>query len=410
MNPTRFIKPLAIVCAGLMLGLLAPRASAAPVVLVPTDEATIQAAIDAVDTGGLVRIVDSGVYQEDLNISKPGIRIVAAVGENPTIASTGTNNFAILPNASGSNYRLGSNSGGRITVDTTNSASLTKVINMSSQTAGTFTVENVEFVNITETLIDPRAGAHTLNLINVEALDLPAFAIRLDFMDAAATFNIEGCTLSSSGQVIFNGTNGAEGNVNITRSDISSTGGNAIQISSGGAHNITIDRSFVHGPGANAAVYVLRSPVNLTITNSALYNSGGGGNGLYVFMDSGGPAELTIDNSDILKGPSGFVGFRYIDGSVTNMSITDSNISDFNGTPDGTLTLDYNNVITGTYSGFTAGANDVSVDPVYTDAAGGDFTYAEASLLTADSGGGPIGSAATLADFVPVELSTMSVE
>lgn len=73
MNRRMGICSIVFLCCVLSL-----RAGAYTLERVPSDHASIQAAIDAVSPGGTVLIEDSAVYEEDLVIQTANIRIVAA--------------------------------------------------------------------------------------------------------------------------------------------------------------------------------------------------------------------------------------------------------------------------------------------------------------------------------------------
>ncbi len=87
-----------------------------------------------------------------------------------------------------------------------------------------------------------------------------------------------------------------------------------------------------------------------------------------------------------------------------------------NRTGSDTFSLTYNNVyapgwIGGLYSAdlLPAVANSLSLNPGYVEAESGDMRYTNATLKTADSTGGAIGTDAIFTNIVPVELSAFGL-
>lgn len=116
--------------------------------IVPTTYATIQAAVDAADSGDTVTITNSATYSGGLKVTKP-LNIVAEAGQTPMIQSaSGTTTPTLLFDTNSGGTKFGSLTGGRINVNYVKDPSATAVVPTGmvkfQQSTGTLvTVENV---------------------------------------------------------------------------------------------------------------------------------------------------------------------------------------------------------------------------------------------------------------------------
>ncbi len=127
-------------------------ASAAELI-VPTQYATIAAALDTASDGDTIRIVDSGVYTDTLVIAKR-VNIIADAGQNPTIQTAATTAAAVITMGGAAGGQFGSIAGGRITIDRnmpalTASANLFAFLVSGIDTGETYTIENVLMTGFT---------------------------------------------------------------------------------------------------------------------------------------------------------------------------------------------------------------------------------------------------------------------
>lgn len=91
---------------------------------------------------------------------------------------------------------------------------------------------------------------------------------------------------------------------------------------------------------------------------------------------------------------------------VTGCNIIGSNmLGGQNG--DDFITTDFNNV-TAAYDAWPVGANDIALNPLYVDAANGNFTYTDPTVLVSDAIGRPIGSNMSFAATITLSTSTLS--
>ncbi|MCE5231134.1 hypothetical protein LLG95_16280 [bacterium] len=170
-----------------------------------------------------------------------------------------------------------------------------------------------------------------------------------------------------------------------------------------------IQNSIFQGP-MNYPAFGKIGPLGTSITlNRCVLLGSGGTNAAYGTLDAGSqnagtgsPVRLSLDHCDLVHlgiAPASALVRNVANGSII-MNITNSNIYS-QGAQAINLTQiaspsvfnsSYNNVFGATANvGYTAGTGDVSSNPNYSDAAGGDVRYMNNLLKTADSVGGPVG-------------------
>lgn len=116
--------------------------------IVPTNYATIQAAVDAADAGDTITITNSATYAENVKITKQ-LNVVATAGQTPMIQSaSGTTTPTLVFAAGSGGTKFGSLTGGQIRVNFVKPTALTAVVPNGmvkfEQSTGTLvTMENV---------------------------------------------------------------------------------------------------------------------------------------------------------------------------------------------------------------------------------------------------------------------------
>lgn len=392
------------VCTAVLLyTVLSLRANAYTLERVPTDHATIQAAIDSVAPGGTVLIEDSAVYEEDLVIQTANIRIVAASGETPTIRYSGGHSYIIYADQP---CRIGSNTGGRITIDGNKNGPGTQThVFRPIHTSGEVRVENIDVTNVRNNQVlypDGSTGDITLNNVMIDGGGFLQFAIRVDFLNSVLTLNCVTLT-NCARECIFSG-NPATGVINIFNSVISAGFDVVFFDFQAGGFTLNIRDSLINetgGGGGFSAMYT-RAPLTINMSHSVIRTADIDAFGFYHFDDQAGtgPVNFTADHCDFVAD----FPFRLLSSTAANnYTVTNCNLvhgpspgrGQLLGGPaggDDTIVWNYNNVPSSSYNDFIAGASDIHIDPVYTNVAAGNFTYSEGTVLVSDDSGGPIGT------------------
>ncbi|NUP93507.1 MAG: hypothetical protein HUU36_11715 [Candidatus Omnitrophica bacterium] len=398
MNRRMGICTIVFLCCVLSL-----RAGAYTLERVPSDHASIQAAIDAVSPGGTVLIEDSAVYEEDLVIQTANIRIVAASGENPTIRYAGGHSYIIYADQP---CRVGSNTGGRIKIDGNRNGPGTQThIFRPVHISGEVRIENADVVNVRNNQVlfpDGSTGDVTLNNVAIDGGGLLQFAIRVDFLNSVLTLNCVTLT-NCARECLFSG-NPATGIINVFNSVLSAGFDVVFFDFQAGGYTLNIRDSLINetgGGGAFSAFYT-RAPLTINMSHSVIRTADIDAFGFYHFDDQAGtgPVTLTADHCDFV---ADFPLRLLSSTAANNYTLTNCNLV-HGPTPsrgqllggaaggDDTFTWNYNNIPSNSYDAFPSGANDIHIDPGYTNVAGGDFTYSDPTVLVSDDTGGPVGT------------------
>jgi hypothetical protein len=388
------------------------------VVRVPTDYPTIQAAIDAVADYGTIRIEDSGIYSETLVIQKPGIVIEAAPCETPTLFYDGSNSYMIF---SDEPFQFGSNSGGRIFLDSNDGGpgTLSHVFRP-QHTLGTVVYENLALIDMRNTYVyRPDAGSGDVTMNNVDAdgtnatlgIPVPQFIFRLDNLSGVFTMNC--CNFRNMGRDSIFVVAANTGTINILDSVIQSTFDTIFFDFAVSGFTVNIDNSYIHesglGGGGFSAIYT-RGANTFNVTNTVIRCDEVDGFGFYMFDDQAlaGPTNGFFDHCDFVAD----FPMRLLTSANANiLTVTNCNFRHgptssgrgqlLGGTDlvDDTVIWDYNNVVSNSYGTFPVGANDIQIDPLYMDTTISppfntiaDFRVTDPTVLVSDDSGGPIGS------------------
>jgi hypothetical protein len=380
---------------------------AVPLVLVPGDQATLPAALAAVDPGGVVRITDSGVYEGQIVFTKAGVTLEAAPGTNPTILyPEGGPSYLVYANQP---VKIGSSAGGRITMDGGMRVGLTTMLN-ADHGAGLVTFENLHVVGMTApvNVIYPNPGTADVTVRDtiIDANFECQFPVRLDFVNPGDTLTFENvAVLGAASRGIFTSSAGG-GTFNLINSYIESVN-TAMELTTGaGAYTINITGSYIYsqfGNSSGGALYARSSP-NLTATNSVFRCSGLDAYAIYLFTDgastSGGSFNFT--NCDIIGDGTTFAALRLVSSPIGDtITIRDTNVMHLRATSRSlfgspavadVVTLDYNS-LSGSRDGFPATQNvEYNIIPDYVSIPAGDFAYTDATLIVGDTQGDPVGS------------------
>ncbi|MCA9448226.1 MAG: hypothetical protein KC931_13995, partial [Candidatus Omnitrophica bacterium] len=298
--------------------------------------------------------------------------------------------------------RIGSNQGGRITIDGNGNSEIYWLIS-NRHTSGEVIFENLLITgghSGAMSMIFPELQGNatlTLNNVIIDGEDIVEFPVRPDLL-GGGTINFNEVVLTGAARMaILHSTSGGTGTFNIYNSTII---GKQLAIAiepAGGPVDWTIHNSYLGttDTGSYSAMWVRAPNQNLQIEKT-VFNMSGGGSAFFLFPGSG--CHLVMDHCDIL---SEYIGVRLTTGNNRSISISNTNIvSDsvgFFGTTDPSDTVQFsNNNVPGGYDTFAPGLNDIIpgivpdyMDTLYPDT---DFTYTNGTLLTGDEFGGPIGS------------------
>lgn len=430
----------------------------AATISVPADYDTITSAIEAANPGDDVVITDSATYPEILVIDKH-VNIYPALGQRPTIAPILDNEEGIIINNGAQGTKIGSLSGGRLTLGDqaqngdplidVNIATGTvefencdifdfkQIINIDDETTTETTIvfDDVEMnsnsgplarwyevqirnhVNLVfnktvvrggprTAIVMDRGGEVTITatnsifgtLENPEQGQSNRGAIWIDRNDAEVVLDFDSCVIAGGqgDEGLFSGGTGTspyalyfdDGVVTATiaRSVIESMAGND-----------TDDGVSNDEPGANPTGIEIRAAgenKNVTLDYCDIYTSG---TAFYLAENDGSASRtITIINSNLVS-----LNENATSGTID--AVHDTVVMNFNNlyAPNGTL-----------YGGdFSAGANDLNVDPQYVAPLIYNLASQNNALDGADStGSAQIGSDQAFYAIVPVELSTFSLQ
>lgn len=392
-----------LVCLAVML--IPVTATQSATIRVPTDSPTIQGAVDQANLlgGDVVLIEDSGVYSEKIQISR-SIRLMAAPGQTPTIRSNGDPQkpYMIRHSDAAIGSVIGSNEGGRITIDGDGDPSIIWHIS-NRHTSGEITFENLLLTgghDGANSFIYPEIRVRTtvtFNNVIVDAQDVVEFPVRPDLL-RGGTINFNEVVITGAKRMAILHSNATGvGNFNIHNSKIVAKQV-AIAIEPGGGPITWALQNSYFGStdsGSWAAMWVRAPDQRMTIVRS-VFDMAGSGSSFFLFPAVG--CDLYMDHCDIL---SNYIGFRMTSGTnrrieVRNTNIVSTSVGYFGDThPTDDLTFAHNN-IPGGYGTFPTGMNDVipGLIPNYPvpNFPHLNFAYTTPALLVGDDQGGPIGS------------------
>lgn len=399
--------------------------------LVPSQYATIGAAITAAQNGDTVIIEDSNIYVDDVFLNKP-ITVQAAAGETPTVRPTGDNSYALLFGADANGAQFGSNDGGTITIDFSQGLGAVNRGIYHNYNTGVTTIENVVIegapsgtalamqilypVFATSGTSDAEA---ILRNVTIDGTNVQWIA-RLTFM-AGATLTLEDVVIDSdpglADQMAFHATGaGSTGTVNISNSVV--RGGNIALYTNtnAGAINWNVENSYISNittgatpPSSRQAVSMRSGGHVLTFTDSVVENTWEIGHVVYLW--TGAPdVEVYLDHCDVLSPDIGIFGQvdtgRVVDVKNTNFVVANQAVW-LTPTAGDTTSLDWNNYVSPNEnyilpneggSALDPGENSLfgedAVEPTYASPGAPDYNYGydNTELLTASSTGTPIGS------------------
>jgi hypothetical protein len=204
--------------------------------------------------------------------------------------------------------------------------------------------------------------------------------------------------------------------ISISNCKITGYTGNGIEMYESSA-NITISDNIIYPsstPKNTTGIYAgnfmgVNNPTinNVTIENNIIYNNLGKG----VHIDNSAVNNLAIKNNTLSGNGDGLTfGNQNINASIKNNIIANNTIGITKGTK-AVLTLSYNNVYGNTtlnYAvGVSVGTGDISFDPVFKDAANGNFSLKEFSAcIDAGESGADIGASS----FTGTKRTTIYVD
>ncbi len=410
-------------------------------ILVPGGQANVVDALVAAQPGDTIRITDSGTYNGDLNITKP-VTIIADPGRTPVIVTNGVQTHGIHFQEGSQGSRIGSNSGGVITVDgdadhgfayrylsTPGEITLENVVGRNfginhgfqftavGDVASTFTIRNVRIADF----------AHLKNVASFFNLSGGAVVFEdCSFRHTAAT-NMFDTQTNGAGTIKFiRCILDADRSVLFARRD--GTSPTNIEI----RDSVVITRDPTNGTHRTFNLDSDFGNSTMNITNSALVGAAS-----VLDVDTNN-LFLNVDHCDLFSRIYQWPVIAHRTNANTIVRVRNSNLNNpgdaslpVGGTATGWgfyvyLTTpvqdssNFNNYnVSGTAlygapgSNFALGADDITspgLNPGYVDTVNHDYMYSEpAELLSGDESGGPIGSHFNFLTQVPVELSAFGV-
>ncbi len=411
---------------------LASAASAQMEVRVPQDFTSIQAAIDAVSTGGTVRITDSGTYREALTWNKE-VHVVADAGVTPVITGVpATIAYIVRPGSGSGGSTFGSIGGGQIILDGedqdykgTDSFFFVQPYNRYPDAV---TFENIKMINFGSKAYGfyPRYDGHTtLRIADIDATG-GHIAIRGHYGSAQTQWNFERVSVRGGENYVINFSGGA-GSMTFDTCEFfsSSTGRNPLWIQGAAAgSSVGMTNCWLQGSAvatSYAAGIVMRAPgTSVSLDHSAVLTTNY--HTIFTWAAESSDCALSFNHCDLIA-PEGFNAIHI--NASTGRTFTVANSILYSAGNGNGIVIGSHDVGSDTYSvhhtayfgggtGFepaiTLGAGTITgQDPDYEDLAGMDLRYANATLAAASATGGPVGSNRLFADAVPVELSTFTV-
>lgn len=411
---------------------LSSAASAQMEVRVPQDFTSIQAAIDAVSTGGTVRITDSGTYREALTWNKE-VHVVADFGAAPVITGTpATASYIVRPGSGSGGSTFGSIGGGQIILDGEDKdyqdTSSFFFIQPYNRFPDAVTFENIKMINFGSKAYGfyPRYDGHTtLRIADIDATG-GYIAIRGHYGTAQTQWNYERVSVRGGENYVVNFSGGA-GSMNFDTCEFfsSSTGRNPLWIQGAAAGaSVSMTNCWLRGSEVSSsygAGIVMRAPgTSLSLDRCAVLSSNY--HTIFTWASETSNCALSVNHSDLIA-PEGFNAI-HINASTDRTFTVANSILYSAGNANG-IVIGSHDVGSDTYNvhhtayfgggtGFepaiTLGAGTITgQDPLYESIAGMDLRYANATLAAASDAGGPVGSNRLFADAVPVELSAFTV-
>lgn len=361
---------------------------------VPEDYSTIAAAIGAALDGDVVQINDDGVYTESLLVDKP-IVLRAAVGSNPELRAPAGEAHAlrIRPGADGA--RVGDAGYGIISVR--GAADVSSLVHVGGGAIGNVEIEHLSLLATTSTT----TGIHFASSVDAVVRDVVYdgdntgnLGIRFEEIGGGSVHLERVTIVNSTDRGLYFDAGSAGGDVTLLACHID-VEKRAILVDPGaGPFNLDVDTCWIENRDATQAWDLLsfRAPNwDIRVSQCALNNRGTGST-VYLFPANG--SDLLVQQTDVLAAS---VGIRIFEGENRTVMIRDNNIvgpNAFLTTLDGSdsLTTTYNNA-TGNRNGVPLGTGDRSspITPSYTNTSIGKFLYAQSSLRTGSSTGGPLG-------------------
>ncbi len=393
---------------------------------------TIGAALAAANTDDLIRITDSGTYNESLTINKR-VAIVANVGFSPVIRGDGVTTHVLRTADGCGGAQIGAYGTGQIILDPAASAVVVGVIVPGHTDVTPVVYENIVIQNLAAATnqINPHSsGANTFRYV-----EATGGAQMLKLSDAAvvnAQYRFERCRMR--GMTFTGSIRMTDGSVNMVSEYCEFvTGGTAAAfwyVTNDNPGTFTWNHCIIREDVAGLTC-MLTDSVNIVMNYSyctilsyrhciqvfnpaSAYTLNMDHCDLYGDYDGADPA-----NTGSRRAPTILLN----DAAGRSVSITNTNIlsnstqfgwteSDVDAGNDVLRVSNYNNYEAPPNVNVVLGANDITspsaVLPDYVDVVAGNFAYTTPSLISAGAGGTPIGSMLT-ASAVPVELSTFEV-
>ncbi len=420
---------------GALLTMAAVQAQAAELI-VPTQHATISAAVQAAAPGDTIRVTNAGPFAESIVIDK-AISLVADPGVNPVL--TGDPDVAVthvIRTADGAEgASIGSIDGGKFIIDQQNVYRATLYAVRLDHSAGLVNISNFDVVNTTGTTVGVfvgSSGSSHVKFFNTFGAAYGFHAVRE--IPAGATHTVEYCRFlmarASRGAVYLRGGTNLLNSANFTfrgcemESHYDGGAREALSIYGGingllNFENCWIRQTQPTTPETNWMTVEHRPRDSSNPTASPIVNYS-----RCVFehrnlsrcinvraSNNSNGIRINIDHCDFIQENSARACILVGSGTdrqinVTNTLFNNTHAHAFEGveTAGDTYTISHVNANTTSPTATTflnATATNV-VDPPqvpnYANPAAGNFTYTTPVLLTADSTGGPLGSMLIMAD------------
>ncbi len=426
-----FIRPIAGAALAVALSLVAIGQSRAAEILVPAHHTTITSAVAAAVDGDTIRITAAPTpFNEAVTIDK-AITLVANPGIEPRLTGfslDGGTTFTLrtMPGAAGA--VIGSEEGGRFILEGTPTRGGSMI--HSQHTSGTVLFENIKIQNAPNTSAFRVASDGGAHLKLIEAIGTVTGFNGYTAAAQTAEFLIERSRfveIGSRSPVYIRATSS-----NFTfrycefhsvSSVLPLVGREAISIYGGTNGTVTFFRCWMRqDPSTGTWMTAEARPRDGSTTASPIINY------LYCVIEHAAMSRpvnvrnnmsagvtMTLDHCDIINHVSTYGCIDMYTGTGRTITVTNSNLINRGGGPGvsetgtgNTVTLSHNNVITtGTaYVGLTPAQTIAPAqEPGYRNAASGDFTYSNATLLTADQDGRPVGSNYNFSDILGPPVS-----
>jgi hypothetical protein len=379
----------------LTLLLLASGAVDAATVNVFGGNLALESAWDHCVPGTTIVITDSLTYNQShgwnaFDTSHTALVLMASPGQTPTILlNVGAASVGIALNSDVS-LQIGSNAGGRITIDCGDPVLIPLYSNGDPKA---LTVENVRFLstgaNVDSHIVfyGTSAGTHTLTVDNcrLEGAKLGDGSFQVwegASNPAVHEVHVTSCTWDGCKRAIhLRGGDDHAGDstrsiFTIDDCRILNTQANNVWMTFyGNMFDVTINHLFVNGDNSSTGVlgdlgYGTGRGVTFTLTNSALINAG---------LGLANNSSVTVNHCDLVSNgnPISLVQFYEGTAHITNSNFLNNSTADphysmadstnadpvAGGSP--TLVNDYNNCPQGYQGKWVAGAHDMAVDPLY---------------------------------------------